>query len=173
LTALLMALPLAGRCITIKVSGELISKPYIDITLNLLARFGVAIERDGWSAFTIPAQSKLVSPGEIFVEGDASGASYFLAAGAIGGGPVRVAGVGRASIQGDVGFANALARMGARIEMSDNWIEAAGPSTWTTPRFRPGLERHARRCHDAGRHGAVRRWHQPAAQHRQLAREGD
>jgi len=129
LTALLMALPLAGRCITIKVSGELISKPYIDITLNLLARFGVAIERDGWSAFTIPAQSKLVSPGEIFVEGDASGASYFLAAGAIGGGPVRVAGVGRASIQGDVGFANALARMGARIEMSDNWIEAAGPST--------------------------------------------
>jgi len=128
LTSLLMALPLAGRRITIEVVGELISKPYIDITLNLMARFGVAIERDGWSSFTIPAHSRLVSPGDLFVEGDASGASYFLAAGAVGGGPVRVEGVGRGSIQGDVGFANALARMGARIDMSDNWIEAAAPA---------------------------------------------
>ncbi len=127
LTALLIALPLAGRPITIEVVGELISKPYIDITLNLIARFGVNIERAGWSSFTIPAQSRLVSPGDVFVEGDASGASYFLAAGAIGGGPVRVEGVGRGSIQGDVGFANALARMGAHIDMHDNWIEAAAP----------------------------------------------
>jgi 3-phosphoshikimate 1-carboxyvinyltransferase len=127
LTALLMALPLAGRLISVEVVGELISKPYIDITLNLIARFGVNIERAGWSSFTIPAQSRLVSPGNVFVEGDASGASYFLAAGAIGGGPVRVEGVGRGSIQGDVGFANALARMGARIDMHDNWIEAAAP----------------------------------------------
>ena len=127
LTALLMALPLAGRRITIEVIGELISKPYIDITLNLMARFGVAIERDGWSSFTIPTHSRLVSPGDLFVEGDASGASYFLAAGAIGGGPVRVEGVGRGSIQGDVGFANALTQMGARIGMSENWIEAAAP----------------------------------------------
>jgi 3-phosphoshikimate 1-carboxyvinyltransferase len=128
LTALLIALPLAGRSITIEVVGELISKPYIDITLNLIARFGLNIERAGWSSFTIPAQSRLVSPGDVFVEGDASGASYFLAAGAIGGGPVRVEGVGRDSIQGDVGFANALARMGARIDMHENWIEAAAPS---------------------------------------------
>jgi 3-phosphoshikimate 1-carboxyvinyltransferase len=129
LTALLMALPLAGRRITIEVVGELISKPYIDITLNLLARFGVKIERDGWSSFSIPADSRVTSPGDVLVEGDASGASYFLAAGAIGGGPVRVEGVGRASIQGDVGFADALARMGARIDMHENWIEAAAPST--------------------------------------------
>jgi len=127
LTALLMALPLAGRRITIELLGELISKPYIDITLNLMARFGVAIERDGWSSFTIPSNARLVSPGEIFVEGDASGASYFLAAGAIGGGPVRVEGVGRESIQGDVAFANALAQMGARIGLSEDWIEAAAP----------------------------------------------
>ncbi|HEX7954576.1 MAG TPA: 3-phosphoshikimate 1-carboxyvinyltransferase, partial [Burkholderiales bacterium] len=92
LTSLLIALPLAGRRITVEVAGELISKPYVDITLNLLARFGVTIERIGWTSFTIPANSRLTSPGDIFVEGDASGASYFLAAGAIGGGPVRVEG---------------------------------------------------------------------------------
>ena len=128
LTALLMALPLAGRQIEIQVAGELISKPYIDITLNLMARFGVKVERAGWSSFTIPAHSRLVSPGDIFVEGDASGASYFLAAGAIAGGPVRVEGVGRNSIQGDVRFADALAQMGARIDMQENWIEAAAPA---------------------------------------------
>jgi 3-phosphoshikimate 1-carboxyvinyltransferase len=127
LTAMLMALPLTGRRIAIEVIGELISRPYIDITLNLMARFGVTIERDGWSSFTVPSNARLVSPGGIFVEGDASGASYFLAAGAIGGGPVRVEGVGRGSIQGDVAFANALAQMGARIGMNENWIEAAAP----------------------------------------------
>jgi len=127
LTALLMALPLAGRPITIEVVGELISKPYIDITLDLMARFGVTIEREGWSSFLIPAGSRFTSPGDVFVEGDASGASYFLAAGAIGGGPLRVEGVGRASTQGDIGFANALQQMGARIDMHENWIEAAAP----------------------------------------------
>jgi 3-phosphoshikimate 1-carboxyvinyltransferase len=127
LTALLMALPLAGRQITIDVAGELISKPYIDITLSLMTRFGVKVEREGWTSFTIPAQSRLVSPGDVFVEGDASGASYFLAAGAIGGGPVRVEGVGSSSIQGDVGFATALAEMGARIDLHENWIEASAP----------------------------------------------
>jgi 3-phosphoshikimate 1-carboxyvinyltransferase len=127
LTALLMALPLARRRITIEVIGELISKPYVEITLNLMERFGVSIERNGWVSFSIPAQSKLLTPGDVFVEGDASGASYFLAAGVIGGGPVRVDGVGRASIQGDVGFANALGAMGARIGMGDNWISASAP----------------------------------------------
>ena len=128
LTALLMALPLTGKQTTIEVVGNLISKPYVEITLNLMARFGVQVRRAGWTSFTIPADSRFHSPGEIFVEGDASGASYFLAAGAIGGGPVRVEGVGRNSIQGDVNFATALAGMGARIDIGENWIEARAPA---------------------------------------------
>ena len=127
LTALLMALPLTGRQTTIAVEGELISKPYVEITLNTMRRFGVEVGRDGWAAFTIPAGAHYRSPGELWVEGDASSASYFLAAGAIGGGPVRVEGVGRASIQGDVRFAEALEQMGARISMGENWIEASAP----------------------------------------------
>ncbi|WP_354682907.1 3-phosphoshikimate 1-carboxyvinyltransferase [Cupriavidus necator] len=129
LTALLMSLPMAqsdsGR-IEIEVVGELISKPYIEITLNLLARFGIEVERQGWERFVLPAGAAYKSPGEIFVEGDASSASYFLAAGAIGGGPVRVEGVGMASIQGDVRFAEALNRMGANVMAGDNWIEVRG-----------------------------------------------
>ena len=127
LTALLMALPLTGRTTTVEVVGELISKPYIGITLNLMARFGVAVAQDGWKSFTVPAGAGYVSPGEVFVEGDASSASYFLAAGAIAGGSLRVEGVGQDSIQGDVRFAEALANMGARISMGPNWIEASGP----------------------------------------------
>ena len=127
LSALLMALPLTGRQISIAVEGELISKPYVEITLNMMRRFGVEAGRDGWVAFTISAGAHYRSPGEIWVEGDASSASYFLAAGAIGGGPVRVEGVGRASIQGDVRFAEVLEKMGARISMGENWIEASAP----------------------------------------------
>ena len=126
LTALLMAAPLIARehALTIEVIGELISKPYIEITLNLLARFGIQVERDGWAAFTIPAGQMYQSPGVIHVEGDASSASYFLAAGTIAGGPVRVEGVGQSSIQGDVRFVDALRQMGAEITLGDNWIEA-------------------------------------------------
>lgn len=127
LTGLLMALPLRQRNTTIEVVGELISKPYIGITLAMLRRFGVEIARDGWQRFGVPAASRYQSPGEIWVEGDASSASYFLAAGAIGGGPVRVQGVGRDSVQGDVRFADALAQMGAKIDMGPNWIEASAP----------------------------------------------
>jgi 3-phosphoshikimate 1-carboxyvinyltransferase len=127
LTALLMALPLTGQAATLEVVGELISKPYIEITLNLMARFGVRVEREGWRAFHLPAGSRYVSPGELFVEGDASSASYFLAAGAIGGGPVRVVGVGRDSIQGDVRFAEALEQIGARVAWGPNWIECRAP----------------------------------------------
>ena len=127
LTALLMALPLTGRQTTITVEGELISKPYVEITLNMMRRFGVEVGRDGWAAFTVPAGARYTSTGELWVEGDASSASYFLAAGAIGGGPVRVEGVGRGSIQGDVRFADALEQMGARIAMGENWIEASAP----------------------------------------------
>jgi 3-phosphoshikimate 1-carboxyvinyltransferase len=129
LTGLLLALPLLRRRITVRVVGELISRPYVEITLNTLKRFGVTVERDGWSAFTIPAHARYASPGEIYVEGDASAASYFIAAGAIsgltGGGPVRVMGVGRDSIQGDVRFAGFIERMGARVTLGDNAIEAA------------------------------------------------
>jgi 3-phosphoshikimate 1-carboxyvinyltransferase len=126
LTALLMAAPLMAReqLVTINVVGELISKPYIEITLNLMRRFGVEVERDGWQAFTVPAGARYASPGSIHVEGDASSASYFLAAGAIAGGPVRVEGVGRDSIQGDLRFVEALEQMGASISMGENWVEA-------------------------------------------------
>ena len=128
LTGLLMALPLTGETVVVEVIGELISKPYIEITLATMARFGVQVEREGWQRFTVKAGSSYRSPGVVYVEGDASSASYFLALGAIGGGPVRVEGVGRDSIQGDVRFADALAQMGAQIEMGPNWMEASAPS---------------------------------------------
>jgi 3-phosphoshikimate 1-carboxyvinyltransferase len=129
-TALLMALPLGGGG-TIAIDGELVSKPYVEITLNLMRRFGVPATRADWSSFTVPA-GPYRSPGEIHVEGDASSASYFLAAGAISGtrsgGVVRVEGVGRASIQGDVRFTEVLERMGATVRLGDNWIEASAPA---------------------------------------------
>jgi 3-phosphoshikimate 1-carboxyvinyltransferase len=126
LTAVLMAAPLMAKehPVTIDVVGDLISKPYIEITLNLMRRFGVTVEQDGWQSFTVQAGQHYASPGSIHVEGDASSASYFLAAGAIAGGPVRVQGVGRDSIQGDVRFAEALEQMGATITRGDDWIEA-------------------------------------------------
>ncbi|SIT40209.1 5-enolpyruvylshikimate-3-phosphate synthetase [Paraburkholderia ribeironis] len=129
LTSLLMTLPLlrtASGVSTVQVDGELISKPYIEITIKLMARFGIKVERHGWHQFVVPAGQRYQSPGTIMVEGDASSASYFLAAGALGGGPLRVEGVGRASIQGDVGFADALTRMGANLQMGDDWIEVRG-----------------------------------------------
>jgi 3-phosphoshikimate 1-carboxyvinyltransferase len=126
LTALLMAAPLMAKdhAVSIDVVGELISKPYIEITLNLMRRFGVTVEQAGWASFTVQPGQRYASPGSIHVEGDASSASYFLAAGAIAGGPVRVEGVGKESIQGDVRFADALERMGAIVTRGDNWIEA-------------------------------------------------
>lgn len=133
LTALLLSLPLRAtdRDIGISVQGELISKPYVEITLNLLQRFGVDVRREGWSRFVIPAGSRLRSPGRIPVEGDASSASYFLAAGVIGqlhgrGGAVRVQGVGRDSIQGDVAFARELVNLGAVVRWGDDFIETQG-----------------------------------------------
>jgi 3-phosphoshikimate 1-carboxyvinyltransferase len=127
-TALLIALPLLHNAIRVNVQGELISKPYVEITINTMRRFGVAVTRVAWESFVIPAGAHYQSSGDIFVEGDASSASYFLAAGAIsglsGGGPVRVTGVGRNSIQGDVAFTEALAQMGAQISFGDNWIES-------------------------------------------------
>jgi len=133
LTSLLMTLPLIGLVaderLTITVAGELISRPYIELTIALMARFGVQVEQDEWRCFALPAGQRYRSPGEIFVEGDASSASYFLAAGAIGSGPVRVEGIGHGSFQGDVRFAEALEKMGARISLGDNWIEARAPES--------------------------------------------
>ncbi len=128
LTGLMMALPLLRKTTHIEIDGELISKPYIGITLAMLRRFGVRPDQEGWARFSVPADARYASPGEIWVEGDASSASYFLAAGAIGGGPVRVEGVGADSVQGDVRFADALALMGAQITMGPNWIEARAPA---------------------------------------------
>src|SRR5258706_4094796 len=120
-SALLMALPLAGGG-TIEVEGELVSKPYVEITLNLMRRFDVDIARRDWRRFRV-SNAKYVSPGEIHVEGDASSASYFLAAGALAGGPVRVEGVGKDSIQGDVRFTEVLEAMGAGVALAENTIE--------------------------------------------------
>ena len=131
LTGLLMALPLLDRTVTVEVVGELISKPYIEITLATMRRFGIDVVREGWQKFTVQGGSRYKSPGVVYVEGDASSASYFLGLGAIAGGPVRVEGVGADSVQGDIRFADALAAMGARITMGPNWIEASAPADGT------------------------------------------
>jgi 3-phosphoshikimate 1-carboxyvinyltransferase len=128
LSALLMALPVARGAddapTIVGLAGVLTSRPYVDITLRLMRRFGVAIETPDPATFRVPASTGYTSPGELHVEGDASAASYFIAAGAIGGGPVRVEGVGRDSIQGDVAFADVLAQQGADIRFGADWIEA-------------------------------------------------
>ncbi len=145
LTSLLMALPLlanvpgAQRDITIEVVGELISKPYIHITLELLARFGIAVKNDNWQRFVIPAGCRFQSPSAIHVEADASSASYFIALGAIATGTtddadadnapqpksIRILGVGQDSIQGDIRFIEAAQAMGAQIESGPNWLQVS------------------------------------------------
>jgi 3-phosphoshikimate 1-carboxyvinyltransferase len=129
LTALLMALPLVARQdIVIEVIGELISKPYIEITLNLLARFGIEVRREGWQRFTVPAGCRYRSPGQIHVEADASSASYFIALGAIASGadaPLRIRGVGQDSIQGDIRFIEAARMMGAQVTGGANSLEVS------------------------------------------------
>ena len=129
LTSLLIASPLIGGKLTIEVIGELISQPYIDLTLGLMSRFGVEIEQTGLRHFVSNNGLNYISPGEVFVEGDASSASYFLAAGAISGGAVKVEGIGRNSLQGDVLFIKALEEMGACILQGDNWIEVRPPKS--------------------------------------------
>ncbi|HKJ65499.1 MAG TPA: 3-phosphoshikimate 1-carboxyvinyltransferase, partial [Desulfopila sp.] len=124
LTALLMAAPMATQDSVIAIAGELVSKPYIDITLEMMRSFGVEVDNHGYRRFLLGGGQTYASPGSYLVEGDASSASYFLAAGAIKGGRVRVEGVGRASMQGDVRFAEVLERMGARITWGDDFIEA-------------------------------------------------
>ena len=129
LTAILMALPLTGQAFEIRIVGELISKPYIDITLKLMARFGVNVANEGYRVFKIPAGARYHAPEHLYVEGDASSASYFLAAGLITGVPVRVTGIGRNSIQGDVAFARELEKIGADVLWGDDFIEVSRPET--------------------------------------------
>jgi len=126
LTALLMVAPLLSSDLLIRVESELVSKPYIDITLDTMRRFGVSVENRAYQAFVVRGNQTYVSPGEIMVEGDASSASYFLAAAAIAGGPVKVHGTGSASVQGDAKFAEVLRQMGAQVEYSEYWIQVTG-----------------------------------------------
>ncbi|MBT3206204.1 MAG: 3-phosphoshikimate 1-carboxyvinyltransferase [Gammaproteobacteria bacterium] len=125
LTGMLMAAPFCQQDLLIKVDGELVSKPYIAITLDVMKRFGVEVENRNDQAFFIKSGQSYSSPGSIMVEGDASSASYFLAAAAIAGGSVKVHGTGKASVQGDARFAEVLELMGAKVTWSDEWIEVS------------------------------------------------
>lgn len=122
LTGLLMAAPMSRAPLTIEVEGELVSKPYIDMTIDMMRRFGVNVERGGYQWFRLPGRQRYQSPGVALVEGDASSASYFLSAAAIAG-SVRVNGVGGDSVQGDIAHADALREMGARVSTGPDWIE--------------------------------------------------
>ncbi|MFV0283024.1 MAG: 3-phosphoshikimate 1-carboxyvinyltransferase [Castellaniella sp.] len=130
LTALLLAAPIAacrtGHDVVLELDGPLISKPYILITLNLMARFGVHVRREGWARFIIPADACYQSPGRYRIEGDASSASYFLGLGALAGGPIRIEGVGGDSIQGDVAFAEVVEAMGAQVERESDALVVRG-----------------------------------------------
>jgi 3-phosphoshikimate 1-carboxyvinyltransferase len=125
LTAMLMAAPLCRDDLEITVEGELVSKPYIHITLDVMKRFGIDVSNHNYQRFVIRAGQQYVTPGDIMVEGDASSASYFLAAAAIAGGTVRVHGTGTASVQGDAKFAEVLEQMGAKVSWGDTWIEVS------------------------------------------------
>ena len=126
LTGLLLALGATGGGVRVEVEGELISRPYVEMTLALMARFGVEVEREDWRAFRVPDGARYRSPGTVDVEGDASSASYFLAAGLLGGGPLRVEGVGRGALQGDVRFTEVIEAMGGRVVFGEGWIEVSG-----------------------------------------------
>lgn len=134
LTGILQSAPLLSREreLVIEVEGELISKPYIELSLTLMKRFGVEVQRSstasGSPRYTIAAGARYRAPGSFAVEGDASSASYFLALGALAGGPVRVQGMGSASLQGDVRFAEVMAAMGATVTQGEDWTEVSSPS---------------------------------------------
>ncbi len=126
LTALLMALPLALNGSNITIQGEQVSKPYLDITLGMLAAFGVTATHENYQTFSIPGNQAYRSPGSFLIEGDASSASYFFGAAAIGQGPVRVHGLGKNSVQGDYQFLDIIEMMGAKVERSDEWTDVTG-----------------------------------------------
>ncbi len=152
-----MALPLIApdEGVRLTVEGKLISEPYVEMTLSLMKQFGVVVERDG-NDYVVPKASYR-SPGRLVIEGDASSASYFLALGAVAGGPVRVEGVGRNSIQGDVRFADSLAEMGAQVEFGADYIQASAPAEGGPPQsHRCRLQPHPGRGDDAGDRRVVR-----------------
>ena len=122
-SALLMAAPLAPQELSIKIIGELVSKPYVDITTNMMNLFGVAVENDNYRTFHVPADAQYKAPGTVLVEGDASGATYFLSAAAIAGGTVRIYGIGMNSIQGDARYIDVLEQMGATVSKGSDWLE--------------------------------------------------
>jgi len=124
LTAFLMAAPMAMADTKIKIIGELVSKPYIEITLHIMQQFGISVEHDSYQSFVIKGQQIYTAPGDFLVEGDASSASYFLAAAAIKGGKIRVTGIGKNSIQGDIRFADVIEAMGGKITWADTYVEA-------------------------------------------------
>ncbi|MGJ8679938.1 3-phosphoshikimate 1-carboxyvinyltransferase [Paraglaciecola sp.] len=126
LTALLMSAPLFSNDTSITISGELVSKPYIDITLDTISKFGIQIENQNYKRFVVKGKQQYQSPGHFMVEGDASSASYFLAAGAIKGGVVKVTGIGKSSIQGDIKFAEVLEKMGAKVTWEETFIQVEG-----------------------------------------------
>ena len=126
LTAILMVSPLLDTDTTINIDGELVSKPYIDITLDIMSRFGVTVQNNNYQSFTISGKQSYQALDKYMVEGDASSASYFLAAGAIKGGSVTVHGVGKLSVQGDKHFADVLEEMGAEIQWQDESITVTG-----------------------------------------------
>ncbi|MEH0832588.1 3-phosphoshikimate 1-carboxyvinyltransferase [Pectobacterium cacticida] len=123
LTALLMAAPLAAQDTQISIQGDLVSKPYIDITLHMMKAFGIDVHHENYQRFFVSGRQQYRAPGDYLVEGDASSASYFLAAAAIKGGVVRVTGVGRNSVQGDIRFADVLEKMGATVRWGEDYIE--------------------------------------------------
>lgn len=126
LTSLLMALPLAAADSVVNVVGEQVSKPYLDITLDMLTRFGVTAEHDDYRQFRIPGRQRYVSPGRLMIEGDASSASYFAGAAALTGDTLRIHGIGRRSVQGDVAFLDVLEAVGATVERADDYVEVTG-----------------------------------------------
>ncbi len=125
LTSMLLALPLAEGDSNIEVVGAQVSKPYLEITLQTMARFGVQATHQSFQRFNVTGGQRYVSPGRFLVEGDASSASYFMAAAAIRGGTVRVHGIGTNSIQGDVQFADVLETMGATVRRTADYIEVS------------------------------------------------
>jgi len=122
LTALLFAAPMAKEDMTISILGELVSKPYIDITINIMKTFGVDVVNDNYETFTVKGGQTYKAVDAFMVEGDASSASYFLAAAAIKGGTVKVRGIGKKTVQGDVAFAYVLEKMGAKVEWGDDFV---------------------------------------------------
>ncbi|CAL4322465.1 3-phosphoshikimate 1-carboxyvinyltransferase [Buchnera aphidicola (Eriosoma lanigerum)] len=122
LTAILMAAPLAMNDTIINIVGDLVSKPYIDLTINLMKVFGITIKNNSYKSFFIQGNQIYCTPEKYLVEGDATSASYFLAAAAIKGGSVTVHGIGENSIQGDIYFPKILKQIGANIIFGSNYV---------------------------------------------------